>query len=316
MSLPTEYDGPWKEALEAYLPEFVAFFFPAAFADIAWDRGDEWLDKELQRAAPDGEQGIQTVDKLVRVWLHDDSATWLLLHLEVQSQYAPRFEERMFRYHTRLYDRFRQEVVSLAILGDEGAAWKPDHFGYGRWGCAVGLTFPTVKLLEYDLSQLERDANPAALVVLAHRTAQTTRRDPARRAVEKVRLTRLLFQRGYDRAAIERLYRFIDWLLRLPPDLEEVAWQQLRAIEEEYQMPYLTYAERRGHEAGLQQGQIAALHDAIESGLRSRFAGEGEALLPAIWAIDEPARLRAILARLWTATTLDELGVSFPGSER
>lgn len=210
----------------------------------------------------------------------------------------------MFRYHTRLYDRFRQEVVSLAILEDEGAAWKPTHFGYGRWGCAVGLTFPAVKLLEYDLSQLERDANPAAIVVLAHRTAQTTRRDPARRAAEKVRLTRLLFQRGYDRAAIERLYRFIDWLLRLPPDLEE------------YQMPYLTYAERRGHEAGLQQGQLAALHDAIESGLRSRFAGDGEALLPALRAIDDPARLRAILARLWTATTLAELGVSFPESGR
>jgi len=27
-SLPPDYDGPWKEAIEQYFPAFMAFFFP------------------------------------------------------------------------------------------------------------------------------------------------------------------------------------------------------------------------------------------------------------------------------------------------
>ncbi len=29
-----DYDSPWKDAVEHYLPEFLAFFFPAAHAVI------------------------------------------------------------------------------------------------------------------------------------------------------------------------------------------------------------------------------------------------------------------------------------------
>ncbi|MFN8516097.1 MAG: hypothetical protein U0841_26620 [Chloroflexia bacterium] len=28
MTPSDDYDGPWKETLEAYLPEIIAFFFP------------------------------------------------------------------------------------------------------------------------------------------------------------------------------------------------------------------------------------------------------------------------------------------------
>ena len=29
-----EYDSPWKEALDVYFPEFMAFFFPDAYQEI------------------------------------------------------------------------------------------------------------------------------------------------------------------------------------------------------------------------------------------------------------------------------------------
>lgn len=44
----SDFDGPWKEALDAYLPDIVAFFFPAIGTEIDWSRGYEPLDKELQ----------------------------------------------------------------------------------------------------------------------------------------------------------------------------------------------------------------------------------------------------------------------------
>lgn len=63
-----DFDSPWKEALEQYFQEFTAFFFPQAFADIDWDKGYEFLDKELQQIARDAAVGQRHVDKLVKLW--------------------------------------------------------------------------------------------------------------------------------------------------------------------------------------------------------------------------------------------------------
>lgn len=51
------------------------------------------------------------------------------------------------------------------------------------------------------------------------------------------------------------LYRFIDWLMRLPEDLEQRCFQELLEFEEAQRMPYITTAERIGIEKGLQQGR-------------------------------------------------------------
>lgn len=42
-----DFDSPWKDELEWYFEEFMAFFFPQAHADINWNHGYEFLDKEL-----------------------------------------------------------------------------------------------------------------------------------------------------------------------------------------------------------------------------------------------------------------------------
>ncbi len=44
-----EYDTPWKEVLETYLRESLAFFLPEAYEDIDWAQGYTFLDKEMSR---------------------------------------------------------------------------------------------------------------------------------------------------------------------------------------------------------------------------------------------------------------------------
>jgi len=53
----TDYDSPWKEALERFFEPFMAFFFPAAHAGIDWSRGYTFKDKELQRVVRDADLG-------------------------------------------------------------------------------------------------------------------------------------------------------------------------------------------------------------------------------------------------------------------
>src|SRR5262249_37407998 len=40
-----------------------------------------------------------------------------------------RFGLRMYRYNTRLFNRYNRKVISLAVLTDEDADWRPDRFG-------------------------------------------------------------------------------------------------------------------------------------------------------------------------------------------
>lgn len=65
------FDAPWKEILEQYLQDFMAFFFPQINAAIDWDRGYTFLDKELQQIVREAEIGRRLVDKLVQVWRLD-----------------------------------------------------------------------------------------------------------------------------------------------------------------------------------------------------------------------------------------------------
>jgi hypothetical protein len=138
-------DSPWKEVLERYFPTFLAWFFPVAHADIAWEHGYRFLDKELQKVVRDAKLGRHWADKLVQVVTRDGGEDWLLVHVEVQEQRETDFARRMFSYNYRLFDRYARPVVSLAVLG-EGRGETVGRFGYGRWGGETRFTFPVVKV--------------------------------------------------------------------------------------------------------------------------------------------------------------------------
>jgi hypothetical protein len=123
----------------------------------------------------------------------------VLIHIDVQSQYESLFAKRMFQYHYRLFDRYDRPVVTLVIYGDEGSEWQPQKYEQRLWECEVTFKFPSVKLLHYNISELEQSSNPFALVVLAHLHTKATKHQPAERYNLKCQLTRMLYERGYQR---------------------------------------------------------------------------------------------------------------------
>jgi hypothetical protein len=314
MSQPhADYDNPWQEVLERYFQDCLAWFLPQAHADIDWGQPPVFLDKELRQVTPDAELGLRRVDKLARVWRRDGAEAWVLIHVEVQSQAEAEFAERMYVYNYRLYDRFRRRVVSLAVLGDERANWRPDRFGYALWGCEVGLRFPTVKLLDYRQrwAELETSRNPFAVVVMAHLQAQATQDDVAARKAAKWQLLRRLYERGYERPDILNLFRFIDWVLGLPEALEEALWQEIVEYEEAQRMPYITsvqrIGERIGEQRGEQRGERKGLLEGVTLGLELKWGADGLRLLPEIGPIEDVYLLRAIHEGLKRVSTPDEL---------
>ena len=304
----TDYDSPWKEALERYFEAFMAFFFPHAHADIDWARGYEFLDKELQQVVREAELGRRLVDKLVKVWRRAGEEAWVLVHGEVQSQVDADFPKRMYVYNYRLFDRYDRWVVSVAVLGDDRADWRPEGYGYELWGCQAGLRFPVVKLTDYAHQRelLGSSLNPFSVVVMAHLQAQATRRDPTGRLQWKLRVVKGLYERGYQREEIVEVFRLIDWLLVLPEELEQGFKDALIQYEEETQMPYITSIERLGIQQGIQQGILQNAREDILDILETRFADVPQSIVEEINRIDDSTILKMLLKRAIAMSSVEE----------
>jgi hypothetical protein len=301
----SDFDSPWKEALEEFFPAFVTFFFPQVFAAIDWSRGYESLDKELQQVVREAAVGRRYADKLFKVWLQDGHEAWILIHVEVQSQRDDDFPERMFVYHYRLYDRHRRPVVSLAVLGDEQPNWRPHRFGYSLCGCTVGLEFPVVKLLDYgaDPAALEAGANPFAPLVLAHLMTLATRQDAAARQGWKIRVIKGLYERGFTGDQVRQLFRLIDWLMDLPEELEEQLQRELIRFEEEKHMPYVTSIERLAEKRGKAEGMAETLLRVLERRWATPVPAD---LAAAVQATSDLAQLERWVDLALQANSLEE----------
>ena len=122
----------------------------------------------MQQIDPEAEIGRKYVDKLLKVRLKSGGEQWVLVHVEVQMAADEKFTWRMYVYNYRIFDKYNREVASFGVLGDDNPDWRPDHFGYRRWGTEAALRFPIVKLMDHAARrpELEKSPNPFATVVL------------------------------------------------------------------------------------------------------------------------------------------------------
>jgi Domain of unknown function (DUF4351) len=262
--MTTPLDTPWKQILESYFPQFMAFFFPEAYSQIDWNRGFEFLDGELQQITLEAETGKRITDKLVKVYLQNGREQWIVAHIEIQNQKEDEFGERVFVYFSRLRDKFKREVASFAVLGDTDVNWRPNSFNRETLGFNIQVSFPIAKLVDYKRRKedLKFSDNPFAVVVLAHLAAQATKAKESqeRRRKQKFALTKLLYSRGYSRQEVIDLFRFVDWVLTLPPEMEEAFKKDLSAYEGENNMPYITSVERISRKEGTSELVIRQLN--------------------------------------------------------
>ncbi|MCB0127994.1 MAG: hypothetical protein KDE58_37275, partial [Caldilineaceae bacterium] len=256
MSPNDEYDSPWKQLLEWYFEAFMRFFFAAAHAEIDWQQPIEFLDKELQQIVRDAEIGRRYADVLAKVWLLDGKEEWILIHVEVQGSVEVRFDQRMYTYNYRLFDRYARSVASFAVLSDENINWRPGHYQMSRLGSTLTFSYATAKLIDYRAhwALLEANDNPFATVVMAHLKTLETKADPAERYNWKFSLIRRLYERGYTQQDVLNLFHFIDWVMRLPEALEYQLREEIVQMEAQQAKPYVTAFARIERQEGRQEG--------------------------------------------------------------
>lgn len=302
----TEMDSAWKEILDAYFQEFMLFFHSTLANAIDWSIPYDVMDKELQAITKDAMLGKQFVDKLIKVKSKQGDEHFVLVHLEVQGEPQTSFALRLYQYNYRVFDRYHLPVITLAVLADDRPSWRPTHYSATIWGQEIiRLNFFTTKLLDYaeKRAMLEATDNPFGIIILAQLAALETRKNADARFNIKFALTRRLYDKGLSRDAILNLYRFMDWVLSLPKDLEIRYNQGIKKLEEERSVKYVTSAERIGMEKGRLQGE----HKLLILLLKEKFPTISEDYLKQVEREEDEKKLCAWGAELINAKTPDEV---------
>jgi hypothetical protein len=150
-------------------------------------------------------------------------------------------------------------------------------------------------------------------VVMAHLKAQESK-DGATRKGWKLRLVRLLYQRGYAREDILELFRVLDWFLQLPSDLEQAFTDELIAYEEQANMPYITGIERLGRQEGRKEGRKEGLATMLVGQLTLKFRPLDETQRQRIQKAD-PDTLLEWSTRVLNAATLNDIFATDNGAD-
>jgi hypothetical protein len=304
------YDETWKEAISQYFEDFLIFFYPNLHQQINWQKTPISLDKELEQITASSQTEKRYADKLYKVWLLEGQEVWILIHIEVQSQYDKEFPMRMFIYNYRAFDLYNKPVISLAILGDESKTWRPNSYEYGIRESQVKMTFSTVKLLDYQWEDLEASDNVFATVVMAHLKTKATTSNLTEREQWKWNLVRSLYERGLTKFDIINLGKFIDKMMILPPQLELEFKSKLNEYEQERNMPFLSTIEEMALERGEQRGQEIGAKETrkqdIIKVLQSRFENLPDYIIKSINQIDDMSVLENLLIPSINVNSLEE----------
>lgn len=324
---PPDYDGAWKNALDAYFQGFMALFWPDLHALIDWSHGPVFLDKELQRLGNSAKHGRLIVDKLARVRLLSGRDALALIHTEIQGAMHEDFRVRMFHYHIRLREKHPQyPLCSLAVLSGRefGGLHTRQHsahngsctesYTYQHWGCSLTFSFPAIYLESWrpHVPQLLAQAprNPFAVVVLAQLEANARHPGP-QRLLRKTELARRLYQWKFSREQVLQLFNIMDAMLVLPEALELEFADAITQIEEEHQVTYINSVQRvtikrerqqalqQGMQQGMQQGQRKGAAEIVTSLITRKFGP-----LPN-WAQVRMARADEAELNQWAMQVLD-----------
>jgi hypothetical protein len=240
----SDYDGAWKEALRAYLAEFIKKYFPAEYDAIDWSVEPEWLDKELSQILAKAGAHNREVDVLVKVRLKSGEEQWILLHLKIQTSYEADFAVRIARYNAGLTWAFQKRVLTLVVLADLRRSWCPNEDIFRLGTFESRLKFPVCKLIDCLDNVWREDHSLPVLLARAQIEALRTSADPDARYQAKWRLVRGLYDLGYNADQVRHLFKLVDWMMHLRVDLEERFRVELSDLEKERQMPYVTSIER------------------------------------------------------------------------
>ncbi|WP_225874799.1 RpnC/YadD family protein [Pedobacter hiemivivus] len=275
----------WKGILEDVFEDFLCFMHPDANKIFDFNKGFEFLDKELEQVSPLGEDlfSSKVVDKLVKLYTIDGKEEWILLHVEVQGKYQKNFSERMYTYNYRIWDKHHKPITAYAIFTDPFKVERSNRYERKFLGTRLLYEFNTYKISNQNDEQLLSSNNPFALVVLIAKAAfkisrivNKGERDRSLLTIKQV-ILKALHNKGFKNDKIKHVMNFLRHYVRFETEefnnifeqeVEQITGRtETMGIEE----LLLDRATKQGVEQGITQGRIEVARELKKEGLSVDF---------------------------------------------
>ncbi len=270
----------WKSIIEDLFEDLMSFFYAGLVNELDLSRV-EFMDKELQQLFPESNRGTRHADQLVKVAWKNGADLWLWIHIEVQGYHDKKFEERMFRYYYRVFERYGKAVEGLALLTDTRTAYRPSQYLQVGVKSKIQYDFYSVKVIDLDTNELEASDNPFALVLLtAKELAKSSGWSDDELVQAKMRLVRRLLKAGIGKSKIAAILNFIKFYVHFSdPALSLIFEKQvepliykpatmgiIEAIQEELKRQAYTQGLKEGRKEGVKQGVKEGVRQGKELG--------------------------------------------------
>jgi predicted transposase/invertase (TIGR01784 family) len=252
----------WKGIIEDMPAFFLRFYFPEAEELLDFERGFEFLDKELEELFPvENPLHPRFVDKLIKAFTKDGREEWILIHIEVQGYRDKEFDLRMFTYFYRLLDRYHKPITALAIFTDDKIGYKPNCYDYRFMGTSARYSFNTYKIIEQDETALANHPNPFALVVLTVLKAIKNKKSSDHTLLSlKTELFRTMYSRNMEKSTMRAMANFLKMYVHFSePESNRIFENEIQLITNDIKTMgieelILQRAEQKGIEKGIEQG--------------------------------------------------------------
>ena len=162
-----------------------------------------------------------------------------------------------------------------------------------------------------DSEELAADPSPFALASLIQLRKIQAGRDVQQRYRFKLAFIRELYSRGYARDDILKLFRFLDYLLRLPDDLASRFRSELESIEEKLTHALCdkcrTSGQARRYSNRVSNRVFSSIRDLLLQTIQIRFGQIPDPLRASINACTSTEQLSDFHRQALLANSLDDL---------
>ena len=200
-----DHDGLFKELLQTFFEEFILLFFPQVYEDIDFSH-ITFLDKEI--VLDTQERQKREVDLIVETRLKQQECLFIV-HVELQSSYESNFNERMFIYFNRLYEKYRKHILPIAVFSYAEKRKEPSTFQIAfPFLNVLKFQYLTIELRKLNWREYIQKDNPVAAALLSK--MGYTKEE---RVQVKLEFVRMLVRLELDPARTELLFGFFETYL-------------------------------------------------------------------------------------------------------
>jgi hypothetical protein len=283
----------WKAIIEDFFEDFLKYFYPNAEEIFDFSKGFEFLDKELEKLTRPSYTKNRVADKLVKTYTKSGKEQWILIHIEVQGYVDNSFDERMFTYYYRIFDKYKKPIEAFVLFTDDSPNYRPNSYRVSFLNTSINYTYGIFKLSDYTPKDFQKSDNPFAIVLeTAWYGLKKNKLSDENLFSLKLDLARRLYAKGFPKGTFSRMCGFIrdyvsfgnsELLPKLESEIDEINKPAkpmgiLELIEQETRKQAtkqgLAEGRRVGRQEGRQEGAEQTLIDSIQKLYRKGFSVE------------------------------------------